>query len=127
MRAWKMLIGAALLCATVQAELVRDVKAADIHNGDSGYVADNSIWFTSEADLSVWKRVREVFATKDVETYQAIILKERQAWQFVSGPMRVKVVTYFSEQHEICVKLLEKGRFEGTDWWVDDKDYSKTK
>src|SRR5215472_8764461 len=31
-----------------------------------------------ETDLSVWKRVRQAFAPKDVKTYQQIILEERQ-------------------------------------------------
>src|SRR5215472_14557660 len=30
----------------------------------------DSIWFTDESDLSVWKRVRQTFAPKDVKTYQ---------------------------------------------------------
>jgi hypothetical protein len=71
------LVGAALLCATVHAEPVLDVKAAEIHDGDTAYIANNSIWFTDEPDLAVWKRVRQVFAPKDIETYQSIILAER--------------------------------------------------
>ena len=68
-----ILVGAAILCfAIVQAE------AAEIHDGDTGYIANNSIWFTDEPDLAVWKRVRQAFAPKDVKTYQRIILKERQ-------------------------------------------------
>ena len=31
-------------------------EAAEIHDGDTGYIANNSIWFTDETDLSVWKR-----------------------------------------------------------------------
>ena len=51
----------------------------------------DSIWFTDESDLSVWKRVRQTFAPKDVKTYQQIILEERQAWQF-SGPIRSRLL-----------------------------------
>jgi hypothetical protein len=66
------LLAVAILCfAGVRAE------AAEIHDGDIGYVANNSIWFSDEADLSVWKRVRKAFAAKDVNTYQKIILEER--------------------------------------------------
>ena len=55
------LLTAAILClAGVLAE------AAEIRDGDTGYIADNSIWFTDETDLSVWKRVRQAFAPKDV-------------------------------------------------------------
>jgi hypothetical protein len=69
------LVAAAIFClAGVHAE------AAEIRDGDTGYVAKNSIWFTDESDLSVWKRVRQAFAPKDVNTYQQIILEERQAW-----------------------------------------------
>src|SRR5262249_47883176 len=75
-------------------------EAAEIHDGDTGYIANNSIWFTNESDLSVWKRVRQAFAPKDVKTYQQIILEERQAWQF-SGPIKVKVISYWANQHEI--------------------------
>ena len=110
---------AAILClAGVNAE------AAEIHDGDTGYIANNSIWFTSETDLSVWKRVRHSFAPKDVKAYQEIILGERQAWQFISGPTKVKVISYWANQHEINVKMLTEGRFADSDWWVEDKDYS---
>ena len=60
------LVNAAILCfAGVYAE------AAEIHDGDTGYIAKNSIWFTDESDLSVWKRVRRTFAPKDVKTLSA--------------------------------------------------------
>jgi hypothetical protein len=98
--------------------------AAEIHDGDTGYIANNSIWFTDEEDLSVWKQVRHAFAPKDVKTYQEIILKTRQAWQFISGPTKVKVINYWPDQHEINVKMLTEGRFADSEWWVEDKDYS---
>ena len=82
-----ILVTAAILCfAGVYAE------AAEIHDGDTGYIADNSIWFTNEPDLAVWKRVRQAFAPKDVRFYQHIVLEMRQAWQFISGPLTVKVI-----------------------------------
>jgi len=113
------LVAAALLCfAGVRAE------AAEIRDGDTGYIANNSIWFTAESDLSVWKRVRQAFAPKDVKTYQKIILEERQAWQFISGPIEVKVISYWAKQHEINVKMLTEGRLADSEWWVEDKDYS---
>ena len=97
------LVTAAILCfAGVYAE------AAEIHDGDTGYIAKNSNWFTDESDLSVWKRVRQTFASTDVKTYQQIILEERQAWQF-SGPIKVKVISYLANQHEIHVKILTEG------------------
>jgi hypothetical protein len=112
------LVAAAILClAGVHAE------AAEIRDGDTGYIANNSIWFTDESDLSVWKRVRQAFAPKDVKTYQQIILEERQAWQF-SGPIKVKVISYWANQHEINVKMLTEGRLADSEWWVEDKDYS---
>jgi hypothetical protein len=123
----RWLIGAALLCSVVHAEPVLDIKAEEIHEGDKGYITNNAIWFSDEEDLAVWKRVRQVFAPKDVEAYQSIILETRQAWQFIAGPLMVKVISYDAERHEIQVKMQTKGRFEGTDWWVDDKDYLKTK
>jgi hypothetical protein len=112
------LVAAAILCfAAVCAE------AAEIHDGDTGYIAKNSIWFTNESDLSVWKRVRQAFAPEDVKTYQQIILEERQAWQF-SGPIKVKVISYWANQHEINVKMLTEGRLADSEWWVEDNDYS---
>ena len=112
------LVAVAILClAGVHAE------AAEIRDGDTGYIANNSIWFTEESDLSVWKRVRQAFAPKDVKTYQQIILEERQAWQF-SGPIKVKVISYWANQHEINVKMLTEGRLADSEWWVEDKDYS---
>ena len=57
-RALKLVAAAILWFAGVQAE------AAEIHDGDTGYIANNSIWFTNESDLSVWKRVRQAFAPK---------------------------------------------------------------
>ncbi len=122
MRASRLLIGAVLLCGAAHAEPVLVIKAAEVHEGDIGYIAKNSIWFSDETDLAVWKRVRQVFSTKDVEAYQRIILETRQAWQF-AGPLKVKVISYDPRYHEMQVKMLTKGRFEGTDWWVDDKDY----
>ena len=91
----KLVAAAILYLAGVHAE------AAEIRDGDTGYVANSSIWFTDESDLSVWKRVRQAFAPKDVKTYQQIILEERQAWQFLSGPIKVKVLSYWANQHEI--------------------------
>jgi hypothetical protein len=94
-----ILATAAFLCfASVRSE------AAEIRDGDTGYIANNSIWFTDEPDLAVWKRVRRTFAPKDVRIYQQIILGERQAWQFISGPIKVKVISYWADQHEINVK-----------------------
>jgi hypothetical protein len=122
MRASRLLIGAALLCSVAHAEPILGIKAADVHEGDIGYIANNSIWFTDEEDLAVWKRVRQTFAPKDIEAYQSIILHVRQAWQF-GGPVQVKVISYDPRYHEMEVKMLTKGRLENTDWWVDDKDY----
>ena len=113
------LVGAALLCGVVHAEPILNVKAAEIHEGDTAYIANNSIWFTNEEDLAVWKCVRQVFAPKDVEAYQSIILEVRQAWQFIAGPLEVKVISYDTERHQMQVKMITKGRFEGADWWVD--------
>ncbi len=117
-----ILVAAAILCfAGARAE------ASEIHDGDTGYIANNSIWFTEESDLAVWKRVRQAFAPKDVKTYRQIILDTRQAWQFISGPTKVKVISYWANQHEIHVQMLTDGRLSDTEWWVDDKDYSNTK
>jgi hypothetical protein len=102
-------------------------EAAEIHDGDTGYIANNSIWFTDESDLAVWKRVRQTFATKDVKIYQQIILDTRQAWQFIGRATKVQVISYWANQHEINVKMLTEGRLAGTEWWVDDKDYMVTK
>jgi len=113
----KLIAAAILYLAGAYAE------AAEIHDGDTGYIANNSIWFTNETDLSVWKRVRQAFAPKDVKTYQQIILEERQAWQF-SGPTKVKVISYWANQHEINVKMLTEGRLADSEWSVEDKDYS---
>jgi hypothetical protein len=117
----------ALLAVAILCFAGADAHAAEIHDGDTGYIANNSIWFTNESDLSVWKRVRQTFAPKDVKTYQQIILEERQAWQFISGPIKVKVLSYWANQHEINVKMLTEGRLADSEWWVDDKDYSNTK
>jgi hypothetical protein len=117
-----ILIAAAILCfAGARAE------ASEIHDGDTGYIANNSIWFTEESDLAVWTRVRQAFAPKDVKTYQQIILETRQAWQFIGGPIKVKVISYWTNQHEIHVQMLTEGRLADTEWWVEDKDYSNAK
>jgi hypothetical protein len=62
-----------------------------------------------------------------VKTYQQIVLDTRQAWQFISGPIKVKVISYWANQHEINVKMLTEGRLADSEWWVEDKDYSNTK
>ena len=116
------ILAAAILCFGVARS-----EAAEIHDGDIGYIANNSIWFTDESDLAVWKRVRRAFAPKDVKTYQQIILDTRQAWQFIAGPLKVQVISYWADQHEINVKMLTEGRLADSEWWVEDKDYSKTK
>jgi len=116
------LFSAAILCSAVP-----HAEAVEIHDGDTGYIANNSIWFTDESALAVWKRVRKAFAPKDVTTYQQIIFDTRQAWQFISGPIKVQVLSYWANQHEINVKMLTEGRLADSEWWVDDKDYSNTK
>ena len=116
-----LIVTAFLLVAGLRAE------AAEIQDGDTGSIANNSIWFTDEPDLAVWKRVRQTFAPKDVKIYQQIILDTRQAWQFIGGPIKVQVISYWVNQHEINVKMLTEGRLAGTEWWVDDKDYMNTK
>jgi len=116
-----LIVTAFLLVTGLRAE------AAEIHDGDTGSIANNSIWFTDESDLAVWKRVRQTFAPKDVKIYQQIILDTRQAWQFIGGPIKVQVISYWVNQHEINVKMLTEGRLAGTEWWVDDKDYMNTK
>ena len=116
-----LIVTAFLLVAGLRAE------AAEIHDGDTGSIANNSIWFTDEPDLAVWKRMRQTFAPKDVKIYQQIILDTRQAWQFIGGPIKVQVISYWVNQHEINVKMLTEGRLAGTEWWVDDKDYMNTK
>jgi len=116
-----LIVTAFLLVTGLRAE------AAEIHDGDTGSIANNSIWFTDEPDLAVWKRVRQTFAPKDVKIYQQIILDTRQAWQFIGGPIKVQVISYWVNQHEINVKMLTEGRLAGTEWWVDDKDYMNTK
>ena len=113
---------AAILCSAVS-----HAEAVEIHDGDTGYIVNNSIWFTDESALAVWKQVRKAFGPKDVKTYQQIILDTRQAWQFISGPTKVKVISYWANQHEINVKMLTEGRLADSEWWVDDKDYSNTK
>ena len=110
-----------LLLAAIRTE------AAEVHDGDTGYIANNSIWFTDEPDLAVWKRVGKAFAPKDVKVYQQIILDTRQAWQFIAGPIKVQVISYWANQHEIKVKMLTEGRLAGSEWWVDDKDFMNTK
>jgi len=117
-----ILAAAAILCFGVARG-----EAAEIHDGDIGYVANNSIWFSDESDLAVWKRVRRAFAPKDVRTYRQIILDTRQAWQFIAGPLKVQVISYWADQHEINVKMLTEGRLTDSEWWVEDKDYSNTK
>jgi hypothetical protein len=117
-----ILATAAILCFGVARG-----EAAEIHDGDIGYVVNNSLWFTDESDLAVWKRVRRAFAPKDVKTYQQIILDTRQAWQFIAGPLKVQVISYWADQHEINVKMLTEGRLADSEWWVEDKDYSNTK
>src|SRR5262245_66509636 len=110
------LVTAAILCfAGVYAE------AAEIHDGDTGYIAKNSIWFTDESDLSVWKRVRQTFAPKDVKTYQQIILEERQAWQF-SGPIKVKVISYWANKNEIQEKMITDGKLAACERWGEGED-----
>jgi hypothetical protein len=116
-----------LVTAVILCVVGVNTGAAETRDGDTGYIANNSIWFTQEPDLAVWKRVRQAFAPKDVRTYQQIILAERQAWQFISGPTKVKVISYWADQHQINVKMLTEGRLADTEWWVEDKDYSNTK
>ena len=116
-----LIVTAFLLVTGLRAE------AAEIHDGDTGSIANNSIWFTDEPDLAVWKRMRQTFAPKDVKIYQQIILDTRQARQFIGGPIKVQVISYWVNQHEINVKMLTEGRLAGTEWWVDDKDYMNTK
>src|SRR6516162_3398351 len=83
-------VTAAILCfAGVYAE------AAEIHDGDTGYIAKNSIWFTDESDLSVWKRVRQTFAPKDVPT--ALIM-----WTSSGAPPAMSIASSRARNLPIC-------------------------
>jgi hypothetical protein len=41
-----------------------------------------------------------------------------------TGPTKVKVISYWANQHDINVKMLTEGRSADSEWWVEDKDYS---
>jgi hypothetical protein len=121
-------VKASLLAAAILCFAAEHADAAEIHDGDTGYVTNNSIWFTNESDLSAWKRIRQAFAPKDVKTYQQIILEERQAWQFAfPDRSRSRSLGYWANQHEINVKMLTEGKLADSEWWVEDKDYSNSK
>jgi hypothetical protein len=106
------------------AEPPSDLKPADLRAGSALHVKSNSIWFTTSVELSVWQGFGQKFAPKDVETYQNLILEKRMAWQF-TNEMPVAVVSYDPTEHQVEVKMLSKGRFYNTTWWIDDKDCTK--
>jgi len=120
-------LAAALLSSVpARAEQTVDTKAAAIQKGDTVRVKSNSIWFTSSSELAVWQRFQDKFPAKDVATYQSLILDTRVAWQFVAD-LTAKVISYEPEHHRVEVRMLTKGRYLNTLWWVDDKDCSKAK
>jgi hypothetical protein len=84
-------------------------EAVEIHDGDIGYIANNSIWFTDESDLAVWKRVRQAFGPKDVKIYQQIILDTRQAWQFIGGPTKVQIISYWPTSTKSTSRCSPRG------------------
>ena len=88
------------------------------------HVESNAIWFTTSEDLAVWQGFRQIFTPKEVETYQRLILEKRTAWQFINE-MPVRVVSYDPTEHQVEVKMLSKGRFYNTTWWIDNRDCRK--
>ena len=78
-------------------------------------VKPDSIWFVSRADLDSWERDHSV---------QEEMLHSREAMQF-GNSQPVKIVRSFPKLHETEVLMTGPGRFQGTAWWVDDRDILK--
>jgi hypothetical protein len=99
-------------------------SAGEIRQGARMQAKEISIWFQTEIDLTVSQRFGKVATAKVLESYQAIVLGSRQAWQF-KKPLAVKVLSYDPEENQVKVEMLAPGRLNGSVWWLDGKALGK--
>jgi len=84
-------------------------------------VKENSMWFQTDVDLTVWQRFGKVATPAVMESYKAVVLGSRQAWQFTKQ-LTVKILNYEPEENQVKVEMLTPGRLIGSEWWLDGGD-----
>ena len=95
-------------------------SAGEIRQGARMQAKENSIWFQTEIDLTVWQRFGKVATAKVLESYQTVVIGSRQAWQFTKS-LAVKVLSYDPQENQVKVEMLAPGRLNGSVWWLDGK------
>jgi hypothetical protein len=98
--------------------------ADQVRVGASMHVKENSIWFQTDTDLTVWQRFRKVASSAVMESYRSVVLGSRQAWQFTNIQL-VRILSYEPEENQVKVEMLTPGRLNGSIWWVDSNDCVK--
>ena len=98
--------------------------ANELRVGDEVQVKENSMWFQTDLDLTVWQRFAKVATPEVMESYRSVVLGCRQAWQFLNV-QSVKILSYEPEENQVQVKMVGPGRMHGTVWWVDSDDCGK--
>jgi hypothetical protein len=97
--------------------------AGQFRVGARMHVKENSMWFQTDTDLTVWQRFQKVATPAVIESYRDVVLGSRQAWQF-GNIQSVKILSYEPEENQVKVEMLVPGkiRLDGSIWWLDGGD-----
>jgi hypothetical protein len=88
------------------------------------HVKENSMWFQTDTDLTVWQRFGKVASSAVMESYRNVVLGSRQAWRFTNIQL-VKILSYAPEENQVKVEMLAPGRLNDSIWWIDGNDCVK--
>jgi hypothetical protein len=92
--------------------------AGEIRGGATRRVKADSIWFQDAAQLAHWQALKKVGDAAALESYQDVLLKNRDAWQFLY-PLEVRILGYRPNAHLVDVKMKSEGRMKGSRWILD--------
>lgn len=94
--------------------------SAGIRQGSIVHIKEDSVWFTSKAELISWIRTNHL--------YQQELLNNRTAWQFTAR-LRGRILQYWPQDHVVEFLMIHDGpsadhRFDGPiHWFVEDKAF----
>jgi len=92
--------------------------AGFIESGATMRVKPNSIWFEEAAQLARSLTARKRGNAKAFAAYQAKVLRQREAWQFIYE-LPVKILDYEPKKSRVHVEMGSEGRLAGSTWFLD--------
>jgi len=97
--------------------------AGQFRVGARMHVKEDSMWFQTDADLTVWQRFQKTATPPVLESYRDVVLGSRQAWQF-GLVQSVKILGYEPQENQVNVQMLTPGKikWDGSIWWMDGSD-----